>query len=115
MSIRWFFNLRKIDLIEGCIMSSYDDLMQQAKALMEHAESLRKAELADVIADIKAKMKEYGITVSDLGGVPSKKKASANAKYRGPNGEVWAGGAGRKPDWIREVMAAGGDIERYRI
>ena len=96
-------------------MSSYDDLMQQAKALMEHAESLRKAELADVIADIKAKMKEYGITVSDLGGVPSKKKASANAKYRGPNGEVWAGGAGRKPDWIREVMAAGGDIERYRI
>ena len=96
-------------------MSSYDELMQQAKALMGQAENVRKAELASVIAEIKGRMKEYGITVSDLGGVPSKKKASANAKYRGPNGEVWAGGPGRKPDWIREVMAAGGDIERYRI
>ena len=35
-------------------MSSYDDLMQQAKALMEQAENVRKAELAGVIADIKA-------------------------------------------------------------
>ena len=99
-------------------MSSYDDLMQQAKALMEHAESLRKAELADVIADIKAKMKEYGITTVDLGGAQSKMKASgvkSAAKYRGPNGELWAGGAGRKPEWVREVIAKGGDVEQYRI
>jgi DNA-binding protein H-NS len=99
-------------------MSSYDDLMQQAKALMAQAEQARKAELAGVIADIKTKMKEFGITVADLGGVPSKKTAATGskaAKYRGPNGELWGGGAGRKPEWVRELLATGGDIEQYRI
>ncbi len=100
-------------------MSSYDDLMQQAKALMEQAENVRKAELAGVIADIKAKMKEYGITTADLGGAQPKKKAGgggkSEAKYRGPNGELWAGGAGRKPEWVRDVIAKGGDVEQYRI
>jgi DNA-binding protein H-NS len=96
-------------------MSSYDDLMQQAKALMEQAESMRKAELVDIIADINRKMKEYGITLSDLRGGAAKKKTIANAKYRGPNGELWAGGPGRKPDWVREVISIGGEIELYRI
>lgn len=99
-------------------MSSYDELMQQAKALMEQAESVRKAELANVVAEIKAKMKEFGITIADLGGVAPKKKASTSskeAKYKGPNGELWVGGPGRKPEWVREVLAAGGDIEKYRI
>lgn len=99
-------------------MSSYDVLMQQARKLMEQAENVRKAELAGVIADIKAKMKEYGISTADLGGTPQKTKASGNtkaAKYRGPNGELWAGGPGRKPEWVREVLAAGGDVGQYRI
>jgi DNA-binding protein H-NS len=33
-------------------------------------------------------------------------------KYRGPNGEVWGGGLGRKPDWVN---ALGADIEKYRV
>ncbi len=100
-------------------MSSYDELMQQAKALMEQADNARKAELASVVADIKAKMKEHGITTADLGAGLPKKKASAGgnsaAKYRGPTGELWAGGAGRKPQWVRDVIASGGDLEQYRI
>ncbi len=99
-------------------MSSYDDLMQQAKALMEQAENVRKAELAGVIADIKAKMKEYGITTADLGAAQQKKKVGGSekvAKYRGPSGELWAGGSGRKPQWVRDVIAKGGDVEQYRI
>lgn len=101
-------------------MSSYDDLMQQARALMEQAENVRKAELAGVIADIKAKMKEFGITAADLGAAMPKKKSGggggkSEAKYRGPNGELWAGGAGRKPEWVRQVLATGGDVEQYRI
>lgn len=99
-------------------MSRYDELMQQAKALMAQAEQARRAELAGVIADIKAKMKEFGITISDLGVPAAQKKSSTSskeAKYKGPNGELWGGGAGRKPDWVRVVLAAGGDIERYRI
>ena len=45
-------------------MSSYDELMQQAKALMEQAESVRKAELANVVAEIKARAQSPSATPS---------------------------------------------------
>ncbi|MFC7462356.1 H-NS family nucleoid-associated regulatory protein [Hydrogenophaga defluvii] len=102
-------------------MSSYSELMNQAQALMAQAEQVRKQELAAVIADIKAKMKEYGITVADLGGAAAavrkspKSKVAREAKYRGPNGETWAGGLGRKPEWVRAILAAGKNIEDFRI
>lgn len=100
-------------------MTSYTELMAQAQALMAQAEQARKNELASVVADIKAKMKEYGITVADLGGTPgrkpSKAKVASVAKYRGPNGELWAGGPGRKPEWVRNAMSEGKNIEDFRI
>ncbi len=100
-------------------MPSYSDLMNQAQALMAQAEQVRKQELSSVIAEIKAKMKEYGITVADLGGAAPRKatksKSAAPAKYRGPNGETWAGGLGRKPEWVRALIQAGKSIEDYRI
>jgi DNA-binding protein H-NS len=103
-------------------MATYSELMAQAQNLMAQAEQARKTELAGVIADIKAKMKQYGITVADLGGgsapgakrVPKAKSAAA-PKFRGPNGELWAGGPGRKPPWVREVLAAGKSLDAYRI
>lgn len=101
-------------------MATYSELMKQAQALMAQAEQARKEELSNAIADIKAKMKELGITVADLGGGTAKSagkasKSATPAKYKGPNGELWAGGPGRKPQWVREVLAAGKSIEDYRI
>ncbi len=102
-------------------MANYSELMAQAQALMAQAEQARKEELSNVVADIRAKMKQYGITVSDLGGVAApgkragKSKSSAEPKYKGPNGELWAGGPGRKPEWVRAVLAEGKSVEDYRI
>lgn len=99
-------------------MATYSELVSQAQALMAQAEQVRKQELAQVIADIKAKMKEYGITLEDLGGQSGKKgagKSKSAAKYRGPQGELWSGGPGRKPDWVKTVLAEGKDIESFRI
>jgi len=101
-------------------MATYSELMAQAQSLMAQAEQARKTELASVIADIKARMKQYGITVADLGGgAPVKKagksKSGAPAKFRGPNGELWAGGPGRKPEWVRAVLAKGESLDAYRI
>ena len=103
-------------------MATYSELMAQAQSLMAQAEQARKDELSNVIADIKAKMKQYGLTVADLGGAATggakkvgKSKSTAPAKYRGPNGELWAGGPGRKPEWVRAVLAAGKSVEDYRI
>lgn len=101
-------------------MATYTELMSQAQALIAQAEQKRKEELSSTIADIKAKMKELGITVADLGGGAAKfagkaSKSAAPAKYKGPNGELWAGGPGRKPEWVRGVLAAGKSVEDYRI
>ena len=103
-------------------MSNYAELMRQAQALMAEAEQKRKEELSNAIAAIKAKMKELGITVADLGagaaksaGKPKASKSAAPAKYKGPNGELWAGGPGRKPEWVRAVLSSGKSIEDYRI
>jgi len=102
-------------------MATYSELMAQAQTLMAQAEQARKDELASVIADIKVRMKQYGITVADLGGAaaPGKKagksKSPAAPKFRGPNGELWAGGPGRKPEWVRSVLAAGKSLDAYRI
>ena len=59
-------------------MASYSELMAQAQTLMAQAEQARKDELAGVIGDIKAKMKQYGITVADLGGGGGGAKKAGN-------------------------------------
>jgi len=104
-------------------LASYLELKAQAEAMLAQAELVRKQELAAVIQDIKAKMKEYGISAADLGGVAplgprkvaTKSKSTAPAKYRGPNGELWAGGLGRKPEWVRALLADGKNIDDYLI
>jgi len=103
-------------------MSTYAELKAQAEALLMQAEQVRKQELAAVIQEIKAKMKEYGLTAADLGAssVGGAKKASkstsaAPAKYRGPNGELWAGGLGRKPQWVKDALAQGKNLDDFLI
>ena len=103
-------------------MTTYAELKAQADALNARAEIARKQEIAEVVQRIKADMKEYGITMLDIGGhviagksKAAKTKSTAPAKYRGPNGELWAGGLGRKPEWVRALLAEGKNIEDYLI
>lgn len=82
-------------------MPTYQELKAQAEALLQQAEELRKQELRGVIAEIKAKMADYGITVEELAGTAGRGRGRGRGKgvpkYRGPNGETWSGGPGRKP------------------
>ncbi len=101
-------------------METYSELVSQAQALMARAEQVRRQELTSVVADIKAKMKEYGITVEDLGAASSSRKGAAGkskapAKYQGPNGELWSGGPGRKPEWVKAALAAGQELDQFLI
>ena len=96
-------------------MPTYTELMTQAEALMAQAEQIRKQERAQHIASIQAQMTEYGLTVDDLRTAkPAASKSKAPAKYKGPNGELWAGGPGRKPEWAKAAIAAG-ELEKYLI
>ena len=103
--------------------ATYLELMAKAEKLLEEAEELRVKELNDVIADVKEKIKLYGLTAQDLGlaGAARKRKAAPSpakktpARYRGPNGETWAGGRGRKPRWVTEALAKGKKLEDFAI
>lgn len=105
-------------------MATYLELMEKAQRLMAEAEEVRQKEMNDVIADIRQKMQEYGLTVQDIGGgggggsVGRKRAAGGKAKtvkYRGPNGETWGGGRGRKPKWIQEALSAGKRLEDFAV
>ena len=107
-------------------MATYLELRARGEKLLAEAEELRVKELSDVIDDIKQKMKAYGLSARDLGlasgtgtrrkkssGAPAKPKAKA--RYRGPGGETWSGGRGRKPRWVTEALAKGKKIEDFAI
>lgn len=84
-------------------MKSYKELQAEIKELQAQAEKARQAELANVIAEIKAKIKEFGLAEADLFSTEKQtRKASAivKPKYRNPEtGETWAG-RGKPPKWI---------------
>lgn len=98
-------------------MASYKELKAKAEELMRQAEAARLAEIAMVIAEIKKKMADYGITVADLGGAskkPGTRKAVA-AKYRHPaTGEAWSG-RGRPPHWLADELAKGKKREEFLV
>ncbi len=103
-------------------MATYLELKAKAEKMMAEAEELRVKELEDVINDVKEKIKTYGLTAQDLGLISGgrKKRAApssdkAVAKYRGPNGEMWSGGRGRKPRWVTEALAKGKKLEDFAI
>jgi DNA-binding protein H-NS len=107
-------------------MPTYLELKEQAEKLLAQAEQMRERETEEAIADIKAKIRAYGLTAQDLGlattssgqRAPRKaaaKKSSAPAKYRGPNGESWSGGRGRKPQWVVDALARGRKLEDFEI
>lgn len=99
-------------------MSTYKELQAQIAALQEQAEIQRKAEVGAVIANIHARMDEYGITPADLGGRrgPSAAKGSKVApKYRHPQtGQTWSG-RGKQPRWLADAIAAGQSMDMFAL
>lgn len=103
-------------------MATYLELKQQAEKLLAQAEQMREQEIADAISDIKEKIRLYGLTAQDLGLAASgpgragrAKSAPPAAKYRGPNGESWSGGRGRKPQWITQALKEGRSLEEFAV
>jgi DNA-binding protein H-NS len=97
-------------------MPSYEDLMNKAQKLMAEAEKIKQKEIDQVIAEIREKMKTYGLSARDLGAAePRARRSKRAAKYRGPNGELWSGGRGRKPAWVLKLLEQGKSIDDFKI
>ena len=63
-------------------MAAHQKLKAEAEALLKQAEAARRAETTSVVAEIQARMKEYGITLDDLkGGAKQGKARGGVAKY----------------------------------
>jgi len=98
-------------------MATYQELKAQAEALLKQAEVARRAEIASVVAEIQARMKEFGITLEDLksGSKKAKARTAVAAKYRNPaTGESWSG-RGRTPKWLANELAKGRSKEAFLI
>ncbi|MBK1681388.1 H-NS family nucleoid-associated regulatory protein [Rhodocyclus tenuis] len=96
-------------------MSTYAALQQQIAELQKQAEEVRRQETAQVIADIKATMAQYGITVADLSSPAKRTGSVVKAKYRDPiSGKEWSG-RGIQPKWLREAVAAGRTREEFAV
>lgn len=98
------------------------ELEEQAKVLRRQAEDIRNSERASVIDELRRKIIDYGLTAADLkltsGGKPRGKRSlveKAPAKYRGPNGELWSGGRGRKPAWVAAAAASGKPLSDFEV
>jgi len=102
-------------------VATYLELKEQAEKLLAEAERMREQEIADAVSDIKRKIELYGLTPADLGfaksgpGTARTKNAKAAVKYRGPNGETWSGGRGRKPQWVTQMLQEGRSLEEFAV
>jgi DNA-binding protein H-NS len=114
--------------------SSYSDLQSQIAKLQAKAEEIRKSEVGQVIAQIRAAIEHYRLTAADLGfsrsGVPTAapvvgkraaKKAVKKAKkfvvpvrYRDDKGNTWTG-RGNKPRWLTAALAEGKKQDDFRV
>jgi len=85
-------------------MTSYSELKAQIATLQKQAEAARATELAQAKAKIAEIMKEFGLTLADLGAVAKPKSTKLREpvaiKYRDPEtGATWTG-RGRSPVWL---------------
>lgn len=96
-------------------MATLQELLAQRAALEKQIEETQRAARADAIAQVRALMNEYGLTIADLSGgrgaaPKSRSTGKVPPKYRDPEtGATWTG-RGVAPKWI-----AGKDREAFLI
>lgn len=107
-------------------MPTLEELNAQIEELTRQADEIKAQERGNVIAELREKIALYGITARELRlDIPSEPyrerrragegKEKPAPKYTDRQGNFWAGGRGRKPAWVQEIINNGGNIEEYRI
>ena len=72
------------------------------------------------IIHVRSIMDETGLTLEDLGATAKAARKAKIAKdkpkaaYTNESGQTWAG-LGKRPNWLREKLAAGATLEQFRI
>lgn len=115
-------------------MNKLIEIQAQIEALKKQAQVVRDKEFDGTVADIRAKMTAFGITVKDLQAVEKKGKRKIKdpvttkpkpakgtksrtkvaAKYKGPNGEAWSG-RGLTPKWLASLISQGRNKDEFAV
>ena len=102
-------------------MSTLQQLLDQQAAIARQIEVLKTQSKGQAVAQVKALMEEYGLTIADIGGGPARKASGpasgkkVAAKYRSPEGgQTWTG-RGLKPKWLTEALAKGKALSDFTI
>jgi DNA-binding protein H-NS len=99
------------------------DIQAQIAQLQDQERQIREAEFASVVADIKEKMKQYGISISHIGfkdGSENRRSTKSGdtkkvaAKYRDDNGNSWSG-RGLQPRWLSAAIEGGKSLKSFEI
>jgi DNA-binding protein H-NS len=86
-------------------MATLQELLQQQQMLDQQIKDVRRSELTAVLASIRAQVRQFGFTASDVfpsSGSHSRSKTLGKVapKYRDPaSGKTWTG-RGKTPKWI---------------
>ena len=100
----------------------YEDLIKVQEAVAGLIQQQRHAAKQDLLKEIQEKASALGRSFDDL--LPEKgkgkEKAKSNppgpAKYKNPNdpSKTWSG-RGRKPKWLEEWLAGGGNLDGLKV
>ncbi len=102
---------------------SLNELLQQRAALEKQIAETQSAERAEAIAQVRALMSQYGLSLADLGSkstaAPRRRGSGSGAKvaakYRNPQtNETWSG-RGLKPKWLRAAIESGRSLGDFAI
>ncbi len=97
-----------------------DSIDQEIASLIARKQALIDAQRADKLIEAKSLIRHFGFSASELGlskEGSKKEKARSEAKYANPAKpfQVWAGGKGARPLWVKDHLAKGGKLEELEI
>jgi len=114
---------------------TYAQVVKQIETLQQEADKLRRQEIEGVVSRIREAVEHYGLTAEDLGLAPKARRAAkagaqpaakkgrkaavakpaARAvKFRDEAGHTW-GGIGKRPQWLRDALAAGKTLQDFAV
>lgn len=99
---------------------SYDEVMQEIQALKNEAVQIRKSEISSAIAEARAIIDKFELTIEDLGFAKSGKKikvvSAKVVKYRSDtNPADTYGGKGPFPGWLKQKIDSGRKKEEFEV
>lgn len=100
-------------------MATYQEIVQKINELQKQAEEIKAREQTAVIADIRSKIEEFGLTAEDLGfgskaGASKKTSRKVPVRYRDSAGNTWTG-RGKRPGWLTQALQSGKAIEDFLV